>query len=803
MSHSFFVTNSEKRIEIALQLLDRGRQTSPECITGDAKLNGKADRLDIKYNPETDIFSADYDRIRGDLLHLYTCINNLNSVDGKERFCEEFDLDLELLNRKKAVLRFIGFKVCHANESLIPALKPLKMMTDEDAETIAANWGIESSVLRRFNAVTFRGKNGIRAAFPLKDSTGTVLGIRAINPELEKPVLQQSSDRAPTTLFPDISLLEPDSPLMVTLGEIDALFANSLGINATGIVNWRDENIVQLVKSSFKDRDVVIAFPADRASQEGALLIAESINTISNGVSIINWPPVMGMPEINGLGLRDFVTKFGGTFDDMNKLKMAYEVNEPLPLRRTPSGSEKYPVDVLPPVLSNAINDISSALQCSEALPAQAILAVCSLAVQGHTDVEIDGRIYPTSNFFLTVAESGERKSAVDKIVMAPVREREEELRAEIRQQRADYAMKMKIRKKQESLAMNSDDPEMSMRALGPAPLPPLDDMLTCEEPTFEGLQLKLLAGQPSIGLFSDEGGRMLGGHAMSRENQQKTGAGLSNLSDGKPVTRTRAGDGSSVLVGRRLTTHLMVQPVISNQFLGNELLMGQGLLSRFLVAHPESTIGKRPYSNVNLKMSVALKRFHAAISYLLKEALPIREGTANELDPPSLGLSKEAKAAWIDFHNQVEDGMADGGKYATIRGFAAKSAEHVARLACVITVVDNPEAEYIPRRWVESAIQVLNYHLSEALRLFSTGYESPDAKLAEKCLEWLKASMPIFSPVELYQYGPNQVRTRDDAKRIIKILEDHGHVREIPGGAVIKSGTKYNKRIKAWQVVE
>ena len=55
-------------------------------------------------------------------------------------------------------------------------------------------------------------------------------------------------------------------------------------------------------------------------------------------------------------------------------------------------------------------------------------------------------------------------------------------------------------------------------------PSPPLRPLVLVEEPTYEGIVKYYSAdGQPSIGLFSDEGGRFFGGHAMNRDNRLKT----------------------------------------------------------------------------------------------------------------------------------------------------------------------------------------------------------------------------------------------------------------------------------------
>ncbi len=92
------------------------------------------------------------------------------------------------------------------------------------------------------------------------------------------------------------------------------------------------------------------------------------------------------------------------------------------------------------------------------------------------------------------------------------------------------------------------------LEALGKPPAPPLTPMLTCPEPTFEGLTRLLAGGQPSMGIFSGEGGQFLGGHGMNQDNRLKTAAAMSGLWDGEPIRRVRQGDGSMVLPGRRVS---------------------------------------------------------------------------------------------------------------------------------------------------------------------------------------------------------------------------------------------------------
>jgi hypothetical protein len=49
----------------------------------------------------------------------------------------------------------------------------------------------------------------------------------------------------------------------------------------------------------------------------------------------------------------------------------------------------------------------------------------------------------------------------------------------------------------------------------------------------------------PTLGLFHDDAGEFIGGHAMNKDNKMKTASGLSRLWDCGEFDRVRAGDGA------------------------------------------------------------------------------------------------------------------------------------------------------------------------------------------------------------------------------------------------------------------
>lgn len=93
-----------------------------------------------------------------------------------------------------------------------------------------------------------------------------------------------------------------------------------------------------------------------------------------------------------------------------------------------------FPVDALPPTIRAAVEEAMLAVEAPAALIASSALAAASLATQTEFNVERDvGLDGPISLYFITIAESGERKSAVDRMFFRAAREFENttELEAE------------------------------------------------------------------------------------------------------------------------------------------------------------------------------------------------------------------------------------------------------------------------------------------------------------------------------------------------------------------------------------
>ena len=476
----------------------------------------------------------------------------------------------------------------------------------------------------------------------------------------------------------------------------------------------------------------------------------------------------------------------------------------PQPLRRKLPPAEPFPIESLGDVLAPAARQITNVIQAPEAIAGQSLAASATLAVQGHADVIIDGRIFPVSENFVTVAASGERKSATDKAALSPHHKYQQALRAGLDGQLATYQADHAAWKKSRDDALLSksnkgrEAKKEALLKIGAEPQAPIDPVLMTEEPTYEGLVKSLACGWPSMGIFSDEGGRFLGGHGMNSDNQLKTATGLSKLWDGDPITRMRGGDGNMMLYGRRVSVHLMVQPSIGTALFGNRMLIGQGLLSRCLVAYPDSNIGNRLYKETDLLNTPELLRYFARMMDILEAELPIKQDTQNQLLPRQISLEPDAKSIWIAFHDHVEGLCIGGAELSPIKGFAAKAAEHAARLAGMLALVDDLSIKAIHKQHIESGIELSQFYLGEALRLFHSAAEHPDLELAEKLITWARhKSHKLLSLPLIYQAGPNGIRDKNTAQRIVKILENHDWLIPIEGGAEVAG----KHRREVWEV--
>lgn len=467
--------------------------------------------------------------------------------------------------------------------------------------------------------------------------------------------------------------------------------------------------------------------------------------------------------------------------------------SEPTPLFGELREAETAPWKALGP-LADPVKAIATLTQAPPVIAMQSVLAVVSAVIQGHADVETLCGPAPASLFLLTIAQSGERKSGCDGLATAAIRkvdqERAHRHRHEKRVFDVDLAEFLKGKRRKPLGDFDVIDDELRDPTSDLAPEPPLTPNILISDVTIEGLHKRLETGTPSVAVMTDEGGQFFGGHSMKRENALKTAAGFSKLWDGSPLSKSRASSDPCMLYGKRVTLHLMIQPGVAHSVLGDAMMKDQGLLSRVLIAWPDSQIGSRFLHKDPARLAAEaeakaiLSKFNARITQLLNLDLPIHRDTRADLDPRHLTLSEPSRERLEAFYNRVEQASNKGEAFEYMTGFAAKAPEMAARIAGIQTLYADENATEITAEMMSNGIDLMDWYLSEMQRIMNTGRPDEDLCAADELRLWLLGHYgnECIDKRTMMNCGPGHLRDGNTLSRCIQKLEEHGWL--VRGGA-------------------
>lgn len=426
-----------------------------------------------------------------------------------------------------------------------------------------------------------------------------------------------------------------------------------------------------------------------------------------------------------------------------------------------------FPFEGLGPILGAAARAVADAVQAPDSLAAGSVLAAAAVAAQPFADVFMPhGQAAPLSLFVVTSASSGDRKSATDAIANAPIQEQRHREARQYAMERAAYEAERK-----DAAKKRADDSEA-----------PVVRSIVVSNGTTQGLHSQLQK-QPHIGLFSPEGAELIGGHSMREERKSAGIAWLLKAWGGETLDDLTRGAGLSVLIGRRVSLHVLLQPVIARGLLADPLAQGQGWIARCLMAAPLSIAGTRLFREGaqpgNERPEV--RRFHARLAELLQTAPPLRaDGDGCELQPRRLPMSDEARALWIEFYDECERQQAPGASLAGVKPWASKAAEHAARVAGVVTVAEDRHAAAIGGETMAGAIAVAIFYLGEHVRLMGQSVARLRDERLRGVLAFLKERGPRVRHADVLQRVPRPLRSlkAEGLAALLDELERRGYVR-------------------------
>ncbi|WP_448684462.1 YfjI family protein, partial [Enterobacter cloacae] len=383
-----------------------------------------------------------------------------------------------------------------------------------------------------------------------------------------------------------------------------------------------------------------------------------------------------------------------------------------------------FPVHVFPQIIRNAVYEAEQQTQAPQALIAASVLGVISLACQNRIDVcRLNNLRSPVSLFLLTLADSGERKSTVDKLLMKPMYQLEEEWSKKYTQDLIvwrneetvfNIEKKALMSKLKSDIRRNKDHSTTNERLkvlLAASPKAPVRLRQIYNDATPAAIKDSLCGRWRSIGLMSDEAGTIFDGYALNELPF------INKMWDGAMFPVERKSEPDKLIKDARMTLGLMIQPdVFKKGYLERkgDAAKGIGFFARCLICQPGSTQGNRQITSPVVS-NEHLPVFHQRLIDIVNESIARNE----ENERQCLRFSPEAEKHWLEFYNKVESEMGLLGFLSDFKDYASKMAENMARLAALLHYFSGDEGD-ISIAAVKAAVDIMAWYIEEYIRLFS-----------------------------------------------------------------------------------
>ena len=347
-----------------------------------------------------------------------------------------------------------------------------------------------------------------------------------------------------------------------------------------------------------------------------------------------------------------------------------------------------YPVYLFPKKLGDLIDEQHRNNEAATSMIGTSIIGALSGAIQDKIDVEtLSGAFVPPIVWTLSIAESGSRKSTIDKMIskffgvfeakmptilksaMAIQTAKHMNWKADM--ERMEKGMKSKLAEEEretlqaELVQLLQNEPQLIN-------LP----RIVYQDVTPEAIYRGLMAW-PSGMVSSSESGALFSSRTFNNLPQ------FNRFWDGGEDHRIdRISSESIVVKGPRLTISLMVQPKTFTEFLKGKgrLARDSGFLARFLVCQPERLAGYR--FGINHTGSwIYQEEFQARMLEILEKGVSSSGGPAER---QVLTLSPDARGKLKQFANMVEAELAHGEYLCDVPDAASKLAENASRVAAL-----------------------------------------------------------------------------------------------------------------------
>ncbi|HEQ1858313.1 TPA: DUF3987 domain-containing protein [Providencia alcalifaciens] len=444
------------------------------------------------------------------------------------------------------------------------------------------------------------------------------------------------------------------------------------------------------------------------------------------------------------------------------------------------TNSTEYPVDAFPPVLNKLINSLHTETQIPVELIGSVTLGAVSLAcqslievIQPHTNMP-----EPCSLYLMTIAESGEGKTTINKLIMKPFYDFQSDLKKEYEINLASYnsnydlwkveqqALNSNLRKAIRKQSSGELEKTRIKEHKKSEPKHPKRLTLIYEDITLKAL-VEGLGEHPEAGIISDEAVTFFKGDL-------KNNPGLLNKAWDNELFDFRRADHEIYQIKPRLTFSLMSQPDIFNDYINKNINIarGSGFLSRFIFCN----VSKNTSSSIvpiNKNNKKYLSNFYERMKTLIdasKEKL--KNGDESKVQ---FNISEEVLQRWNDYRNDIKLKTLENSEWEHIRDIALKASSNLLRISAILQYIAQEEPHEISNVALTNSINIINWHLEQACRIF---YPKSERYQFEKDVRelylWIKNRIEqnggfAFPLNEIEKFGPNRLRRIDKLKPVLE----------------------------------
>lgn len=403
--------------------------------------------------------------------------------------------------------------------------------------------------------------------------------------------------------------------------------------------------------------------------------------------------------------------------------------NEPEPLGRNRHLPD-FPVDVLPEPYAGMVTAVAEFTQTNAGMAGTSVIGMLAACCGGRVLIEAQpGWLEPTNVFTATVALPGERKTAVQATLSAPLMNAERELMdkaapaileattlREIEEKSAGKAI-VSAAVLESTDALRAEAIAAAMRA--EAIVVPILPRIIADDVTPEAAASLLAEQAGRLAIISAEGGIfdiIAGRYSNNVPNLDVWLKGHA----GDRLKIDRKGRPAEYVERPALTVAVMIQPAVLAAIARNPLMRGRGLLARFLYSLPPSRVGYRRSDPPAVPLDLSAE-YEKNVHDL---AVTLAEWT----DPAVILLDRDAVTVLRRFQDVVEPRMRPGGDLAHIADWANKAPGAAVRLAGLLHLAAKPDGwrDSITTSTMTAAVTLAEFFIEHALAAFDAMNADP-----------------------------------------------------------------------------